>query len=87
MKSIDLSDVAALAPHLLSDAEEPLFLTKDGHTVGAVVPADDGDVESLLLSVNPQFQSVLERSQRRLETEGGLSSNDVRKRLGLPPSR
>lgn len=86
MKTLDLSAVAALAPHLQSDAHEPLFLTKDGHTVAAVVPADDDDVESLLLSINPQFQAILERSQKRLESEGGLSTAEVRERLGLPSS-
>jgi hypothetical protein len=86
MKTLDLSAVAALAPHLQSDAHEPLFLTKNGRTVAAVVPADDDDVESILLSINPQFQAVLERSQKRLELEGGLSSAEVRDRLGLTPS-
>jgi hypothetical protein len=37
----------------------------------------------MLLSINPQFLAILERSQRRLEAEGGLSSDEVRKRLGL----
>jgi hypothetical protein len=85
MKTVDLSAVAALAPHLQSDAKEPLFVTKDGHTIGAVVPAADEDVESLLLSVNSKFQTILERSQQRLDSEGALSSDEVRQRLGLPP--
>ena len=87
MKSLDLSEVSALAPHLQSDAQEPLLLTKNGHTVAAVVPADDDDVESMLLSINPQFQAILERSQQRLESEGGLSSAEVRERLGLAPAK
>lgn len=86
MKTLDLADVAALVPHLQSDSREPVFLTKDGHTVAAVVPAADEDMESLLLSVNPQFQAILERSQKRLEMEGGMSTAQVRERLGLPPA-
>ena len=86
MRSLDLSEVSALAPHLQPGAHEPLVLTKDGHAVAAVVPADDDDVESLLLSNNPQFQAILERSQQRLESEGGLSSAEVRQRLGLAPA-
>jgi hypothetical protein len=86
MKTLDLSAVAALAPHLQSEALEPLFLTKDGHTVAAVVPAGDEDVESLLLSINPQFLAILERSQKRLKSEGGVSTAEVRKRLGLLPT-
>ena len=84
MKSIDVSEVAALTPHL-QEGEEPLFLTKNGRTVGAVVPANDDDVESMLLSINRHFQEILQRSQKRLESEGALSSAEVRQRLGLPP--
>jgi len=85
MKTLDLSEVSALAPHLQPDAVEPLLVTKDGHTVAAIIPANDHDVESLMLSIHPQFQAILERSQKRLESEGGLSSAEVRERLGLAP--
>jgi antitoxin (DNA-binding transcriptional repressor) of toxin-antitoxin stability system len=84
MKSIELADVAALAPHLQAGAWEPVIVTMDGRTVAAVVPTDEGDVEDLLLSVNARFQAILERSQQRLETEGSVSGEEVRRRLGLP---
>lgn len=86
MKSIELSEVSALALHVQSGAQEPLFVTQNGRTVAAVVPTEDEDVESLLLSINPQFLAILERSQQRLESEGGLSGAEVRERLGLPPA-
>ena len=86
MKTLDVSAVAALAPHPQSDAHEALFLTKDGHTVAAVVPAADEDVESLLLGINPKFQAILERSEARLGSEGGLTTAEVRERLGIPRS-
>jgi hypothetical protein len=86
MKSIELSEVAALVPLLQAGDQEPLFLTRNGETVAAVVPASEEDVENLLLSINPQFGSILERSQQRLESEGGLTGNQVRERLGLPPA-
>ena len=84
MKTIEISEVAALVPLLQSGSSEPLFVTQDGETVAAIVPAQEQDVESMLLSINPQFQAILERSQQRLDTEGGLTSEEVRKRLGLP---
>jgi hypothetical protein len=85
MKSIELSEVAALVPLVTSSASEPVFLTQDGLTVAAIVPTNERDAESLLLSINPKFQEILERSERRLQSEGGVSSADVRKKLGLPP--
>ena len=84
MKTIDLSEVSALAPHVQPGSQEPVIVIENGKTVAAILPADEGDIESLLLSINPQFQAILERSQRRLESEGGLSSAEVRSRLGLP---
>lgn len=86
MKTIDLSEVSALTPHVQPGSREPVILLQNGKTVAAILPADEGDIESLLLSINPEFQAILERSQRRLESEGGVSSAEVRSRLGLPPS-
>jgi len=83
MRTIDLSEVPALAAYVQSASSEPVVLTQDGQAVAAVIPGDERDVENLLLSINPQFQAVLERSQRRLESEGGLSSAEVRRRLGV----
>ena len=84
MKTVELSDVSALAPYLQPGSREPVILTHAGQAVAAVFPADPQDVESLLLSASPEFEAILERSQRRLESEGGLSSAQVRQRLGLP---
>jgi hypothetical protein len=83
MKTIDLSEVAALAPHVQAGSHDPVIVVENGKTVAAILPANEHDVESLLLSINPQFQAILERSQKRLEVEGSLSSAEVRRRLGL----
>jgi hypothetical protein len=86
LKTIELSQVAALVPLLQSGSDEPLFVTQNGQTVAAIVPANEDEAESLLMSINPKFQVILERSQHRLESEGAVTSADVRKRLGLPPA-
>ncbi len=49
-----------------------------------VVLADEDNTASVLLSINPKFGAILERSRARLESEGGLSTAEVRKRLGIP---
>jgi hypothetical protein len=87
MKPIDLSEVSALVPLLNRESGEPVILTQGGQAVGAVFPANEEDVESLLLSTNAQFQAILERSQQRFELEGGIAGTDVRRQLGLPTAK
>ena len=84
MRTIELSEISALAAYLAPGNDEPVIVTRDGETLAAIVPTDDNDLESMLLSVNPKFIEILERSQQRLETEGGVSSDEVRRQLGLP---
>jgi antitoxin (DNA-binding transcriptional repressor) of toxin-antitoxin stability system len=84
MKAIEISEVSALAPHIQPGCSEPFLLTDHGRVVATVVPADEEDAESMLLSISPRFAAILERSRTRLESEGGLSSDQVRKRLGIP---
>jgi PHD/YefM family antitoxin component YafN of YafNO toxin-antitoxin module len=86
MKSIDLSEISALSPMVLPGCHEPVVVLSNGKTVAAVVPVDEQDVESLLLSINPEFQAILEKSQASLERDGGIPAAEVRARLGLPPS-
>lgn len=86
MKAVELSRVSALEPHVRPASEEPFLLTKNGEVVAAVVPVDEQDAENMLLSINPKFVAILERSRQRLEAEGGLSSAEVRQKLGLPAS-
>ena len=84
MKAIEVSEVSALAPHVKPGCDQPLLLTDRGRVVATIVPADERDAESMLLSINAKFCAILERSRQRLKAEGGLSSAQVRKRLGLP---
>jgi hypothetical protein len=84
VKAIEISQVSALAAYVNPGCSELLLLTDHGRVVATVVPGDEGDAESMLLSINPKFGAILERSRARLESEGGLSSAEVRKRLGIP---
>jgi len=84
MKAVELSEVSALVPHLKPGTGEPFLLIDRGHVVATIVPGDERDAENMLLSINAKFQAILERSRKRLEVEGGLSSDAVRERLGLP---
>jgi antitoxin (DNA-binding transcriptional repressor) of toxin-antitoxin stability system len=84
VKTIEISQVSALAAYVKPGCSEPLLLTEHGRVIATVVPADEDNAASMLLSINPQFRAILERSRVRLESEGGLSSTEARKRLGIP---
>lgn len=45
------------------------------------------DLENIALSTNPKFIAIIEHSRLRQEKEGGISSDEMRRRLGLPRSK
>ncbi len=72
-------------------SEETVTLTVGGRPVAIVQPlvplvlieAEEVDLESVSLSTNPQFLELIERSRQRHKTEGGISNEEMRRRLGL----
>ncbi|MBI2171492.1 MAG: type II toxin-antitoxin system Phd/YefM family antitoxin [Chloroflexi bacterium] len=64
--------------------DEPLVITKKGKPVAVLVPVKDMDMETLSLSTNSDFLAIIERSRARHEKEGGISSEEVARRLGIP---
>lgn len=41
----------------------------------------DSDMETVALSTNPHFIELIERSRTRVRAEGGISSDDMRRRF------
>ncbi|MCL0074055.1 DUF433 domain-containing protein [Dehalococcoidia bacterium] len=54
-----------------------------GKPVAALVAIENADMETVSLSANPGFLSLIERSRVRQQAEGGISSEEMRRRLGL----
>jgi hypothetical protein len=56
----------------------------DGDTpVAALIPVQGTDLETLSVGTDPDFLDLLERSRRRQREEGGISSEEMRRRLGI----
>ncbi len=55
--------------------------------VAALVPVGNADLETVTLSTSPSFLAVIERSRARQNAEGGISSEEMRRRLGLKQTR
>ena len=84
MKTIELvSATAPLSEYARKLNHEPIILTTDGKPIVALVPIENTDMETVSLSYNPKFLAIIERSRARQKAEGGISSDEMRRRLGL----
>lgn len=84
MKTIEIADATApLAEYARELSKEPVVLTTGGRPVAALVQIENADLETATLSTHPQFLALIERARVRHKVEGGISSADMRRRLGL----
>jgi len=84
MKTLEIAKATApLAEYARDVSKEPVILTVDGKPVAALVSIENADWETVTLSTHPQFIALIERSRARQKTEGGISSAEMRRRLGL----
>ena len=84
MKIIEMAEAkATLAEYVRGIAEEPVVVAKNGKPVAALVAVENADLETVSLSTNAEFLAIIERSRVRHQAEGGISSNEIRRRLGL----
>ena len=60
----------------------PIVVTDHGQPIAWLPPVPNADLETVLLSTDPQFPSLIARSRARQEKEGGISSEEMRRRLG-----
>jgi antitoxin (DNA-binding transcriptional repressor) of toxin-antitoxin stability system len=84
MKIIELSEAkSSLATYANEVSGEPLVIAVDGKPVAALVSLENTDFETISLSMNPQFLTLIEHSRARQQREGGISSKEMRRRLGV----
>ncbi len=84
MKIVEIAEAnAALAEYTADLAEEPVIITSNGQPIAALVTLENVDMETISLSTNPKFIELIERSRARRRFEGGISSREMRRRLGL----
>lgn len=85
MRNIDVTQAHDSLGHSVRNlAGEPLVVTEDGVPIAALVPIDELDRESLALGNNPRFMAILEKARAQCRQGLGLTSEAVRRELGLP---
>jgi antitoxin (DNA-binding transcriptional repressor) of toxin-antitoxin stability system len=84
MKTLPITKATGpLADYALNLERRALVVTARGKPIAALVPLENVDLETLSLSTNPEFLDLIEHSRRRLEREGGIPEEEIRRRLRL----
>jgi len=79
MRIAPLADVKARLSAYIEQCETdgPVVITRNGKAVAVLLaPADDDDLEGLLLARSPRFQSLLAKSRQSIKSGKGLSRED-----------
>ena len=88
MKALGIKQATApLAEYVRSIGKEPVIVSVSGKPVAALVSLQNADWETVRLSCHPDFLALIQRSRERQEREGGISSDELRRRLGLQPAK
>ena len=82
MKVIERSQATeALADYAAQIAAGPVVLTENGEPIAALVSIENADLETISLSTNPEFIEIIQQSLQRAQREGGIPSDDMRRRF------
>ena len=82
MKILDIKEaVNPLAEYTGQVSKEPVVITVDGKPVAALVSLENADLETVMLSDNPDFLDIIQRSRLRLRAGEGIASDEVRRQL------
>lgn len=82
MKTVELTKATLpLSDYTKKVKKEPVIITEGGRPVAALVSIPNTDIETISLSNNPKFIALIERSRSRQKSEGGISTEEIRRRL------
>jgi prevent-host-death family protein len=79
MKIVPLADAKARLSAYVDECttEGPVIITRNGKPVAVLLaPADEDDLDRLMLARSPRFQALLAKSRRSISAGKGLSRDD-----------
>lgn len=83
MKIVEMAEAtASLSEYAREAGKQAVVVTEKGKPVLALMPLPPHtDLENLAVTTHPTFQAIIERSEARYRAEGGLSTEEMRRRL------
>ena len=85
MRTVEIAKATLpLADYTKDVKKEPVVVTFRGKPIAALVGIKNADMETVSLSNNPQFLALIERSRVRQKARGGISTEEMRRRLKRP---
>jgi prevent-host-death family protein len=79
---IELAEATApMADYARQVEVEPVVVTANGRPIAALVSIAGADWETISLSLDPRFLAIIENARQRQVAEGGISSEEMRRRL------
>ena len=82
MKTVEATQATMpLSEYAKDIVKEPVVVTVKGKPVAALVSIPNTDMETVALSQNQKFLNLIERSRYRQQKEGGISTEEMRRRL------
>lgn len=81
MKRLTMTQATASLADYTRELQGPLIVTVRGKPVAALVPLEGVDLEALYVGTSPKFLDIIEQSRRSLEANGGISSEEMRRRF------
>jgi hypothetical protein len=85
MKTIEIKNAKRPLAEYANSVGDAVLVVKNGKPLAVLSSARGMDAESIALANSPKFAAIIERSRARHAKEGGISIQEVRRRLGLKP--
>jgi antitoxin (DNA-binding transcriptional repressor) of toxin-antitoxin stability system len=84
LEALDLQQATGRLRDYVSGLDgEPLVITEREMPIAVLVPVQGMDLEDLSLGTDPNFHDLIERSRREMREKGGISLEEMRRRLRL----
>jgi PHD/YefM family antitoxin component YafN of YafNO toxin-antitoxin module len=82
MKTLECSEAnLPLVNYAKKLKNKPVIITQKGKPLAALISLINADMETVSLSNSPKFIALIERSRLRQKKEGGISIQEMRRRL------